>query len=133
MSSERGMFVGGAGGGLVALLRRAESSGGVWRCASLRPLVAVVAMLVPAASAAGATRVGPNDGLGAAQHWVGTWTASPSSPYSTGISSTGFANQTIREVLHTSVGGSRTRLRLANTFGSGPLTIDHVGLALPAG
>jgi lysophospholipase L1-like esterase len=104
------------------------------RCRPIVALLAValVALLLPGGAAA-AIRQQPGEGAGVGQHWVGTWTASPSPPYSTGVSSTGFANQTVREILHTSVGGRVLRLRLANTFGSAPLTIDDVTLALPSG
>ena len=64
-----------------------------------------------------------------ARHWVGTWAASPSPPYTTGISSTGFTDQTVREIVHTSLGGRVVRVRLANTFGNGPLTVDDAAIA----
>jgi lysophospholipase L1-like esterase len=68
-------------------------------------------------------------GAASARHWVGTWAASPSPPYTTGISSTGFDNQTVREIVHSSVGGRVVRVRLANTFGNGPLTVDDAAIA----
>src|SRR5690348_8890458 len=68
-------------------------------------------------------------GAASARHWVGTWAASPSPPYTSGISSTGFTNQTVRETVHTSVGGTVVRVRLANTFGGGPLTVDDAAIA----
>lgn len=42
-----------------------------------------------------------------------------------------YANQTIREIVHTSVGGNRVRVRISNTFGSAPLVIGaaHVAVA----
>jgi hypothetical protein len=60
-----------------------------------------------------------------ADRWVGTWSASPQ----TGFSATDFNNQTLRMVVHTSVGGDRLRVRLSNAFGSQPLVITatHVG------
>jgi lysophospholipase L1-like esterase len=82
---------------------------------------------------AGTAAAAPGEGAGSGRHWVGTWAASASPPYTTGISSTGFTDQTVREVLHTSVAGGRLRVRLANTFGNGPLTIDEAALALPSG
>jgi lysophospholipase L1-like esterase len=95
-------------------------------------LVVAVVLWWPGGSAA-AILDQRGEGAGPGQHWVGTWTASPSPPYSTGVSSTGFVNQTVREIVHTSVGGRLLRLRLANTFGPGPLTIDDVGVAVSAG
>lgn len=39
-------------------------------------------------------------------------------------------NQTLREIVHTSVGGSALRLRIANTYGTEPLTFDAVDVGL---
>jgi lysophospholipase L1-like esterase len=61
-----------------------------------------------------------------ADRWVGTWSASPQ----TGFFATDFNNQSLRMVVHTSVGGDRLRVRLSNAFGSQPLAITatHVGI-----
>ena len=40
-----------------------------------------------------------------------------------------FTNQTLRQIVHTSVGGSRARLVLSNAFGNAPLTIGAVHVA----
>lgn len=58
-----------------------------------------------------------------ANHWVGTWSAAEVQPDVTGPSATGFANQTIREVVHTGIGGSQLRLRFSNGFGTRPLSV----------
>ena len=63
-----------------------------------------------------------------AKHWVGTW--GNSSP--TGLSPTGYNNQTIRVMAHVSLGGTRTRVRLTNLFGTEPLTIGAAHVALRA-
>jgi lysophospholipase L1-like esterase len=56
------------------------------------------------------------------QHWVATWsTANAEVP-----SPATFKNQTIREIIHTTVGGQAVRIRLANTFGAQPVTFDSV-------
>ncbi|MET9292869.1 SGNH/GDSL hydrolase family protein [Streptomyces sp. NPDC003077] len=74
----------------------------------------------PAAPAAPA----PADG------WVGTWSAAPSAAEpGTGD---GYPRQSIRNVVHTSIGGSRARVRFSNLYGNRPLTLTHVTLALPA-
>jgi lysophospholipase L1-like esterase len=87
----------------------------------------VVRRAAPLAAVATALLVAPVSAQ--ARHWVGTWSASPSPPYTTGISATGFTDQTVRETLHTSIGGQLVRVRLANTFGAGPLTVDDAGIA----
>jgi lysophospholipase L1-like esterase len=60
-------------------------------------------------------------------HWVGTWSASPQAA-SHLVKLNG---QTIREVVHLSIGGTRVRVRLSNAYGAGSLSIGaaHVGLA----
>src|SRR4029450_8362352 len=44
-----------------------------------------------------------------------------------------YNNQTIRAIVHTSVGGDQVRVRIANTFGSAPLVIGaaHVAVSNP--
>jgi lysophospholipase L1-like esterase len=60
--------------------------------------------------------------------WVGTWAASPGA----GVAGTanGYPNFSIRNVVHTSVGGNKARVRLSNTFGTSPLTLGHVTIAV---
>ena len=76
---------------------------------------------------------------GATEHWVGTWAtagvAAPSQPPAQAQPGLGgplltFNNQTLRQIVHTSIGGARARVVLANTFGTRPLVIGgaHVGL-----
>jgi lysophospholipase L1-like esterase len=43
-----------------------------------------------------------------------------------------FQDQTIREIVHTSVGGPALRIRISNEFGDQPLRIGEVHVALPA-
>jgi lysophospholipase L1-like esterase len=42
-----------------------------------------------------------------------------------------FSNQTLRQIVHTSVGGSRLRVVLSNSYGTQPLTIGAAHVALP--
>jgi lysophospholipase L1-like esterase len=46
------------------------------------------------------------------------------------VTNDGFDDVTVREVVHTSVGGSRIRVRLSNRFGSIPLVIGAAHVAL---
>ena len=41
-----------------------------------------------------------------------------------------YNNQTIREIVHTSIGGNQVRVRIANTFGSAPLVIGEAHVAV---
>ena len=60
------------------------------------------------------------------QHWVATWATSDV----TNERPVSFSNQTIRNVVHTSIGGSEIRIRLSNVFGTRAVRFDavHVGL-----
>jgi lysophospholipase L1-like esterase len=85
-----------------------------------------------AALPATATAAAPDFGRG----WTGTWSASVTPPPPAGLVDpgnpvvAGFANQTVREIVHTSVGGSALRLHLSNRFGTTPLTIGEVTVGI---
>src|SRR5678816_1047076 len=73
------------------------------------------------------------------EHWVGTWAtaplSSPSQPTDQaqtglGAAPTVFNNQTLRQVVHTSIGGDRVRVTLTNTFGTRPLVVGGAQIAL---
>ena len=63
--------------------------------------------------------------------WVGTWTASPQAPEPPIVLATPaqFDNQTIRQIVHISIGGSRMRVRLSNEFGRTPLVVGSAHIA----
>ena len=61
--------------------------------------------------------------------WVGTWSASPEAANAP----LHFNAQTIRQVVHSSLGGDRVRVRLSNTFGTESLVIGAAHVALSAG
>ena len=67
------------------------------------------------------------------EHWVGTWSTSLHEPDLgvPGLANTGFDNQTLRQVIHTSVGGHQARIRLS-TFGAKGLVIGAAHIALQA-
>jgi lysophospholipase L1-like esterase len=46
------------------------------------------------------------------------------------LSATGFDNQTVRNIVFTSAGGSAARVVLTNVFGTSPLQVGHVTLAI---
>ncbi|MER5646626.1 GDSL-type esterase/lipase family protein [Streptosporangium sp. NPDC002524] len=83
-------------------------------------LFAVALVAVLAASTAGMTT---GSAAAAAAAWTGTWAVSPQS------SGTTFNQQTIRQIVRTSIGGTATRVQLSNAFGNQPVTIDNVHVA----
>ncbi|MFC3574576.1 SGNH/GDSL hydrolase family protein [Streptomyces yaanensis] len=56
--------------------------------------------------------------------WTATWEAAPSG------TAPALPGASIRNVVHTSVGGSAARIRVSNRLGTGPLRLDAVTVAL---
>ena len=68
------------------------------------------------------------------RHWVGTWTASPQGALASRAPSIkSFDRQTIRQIVHVSMGGDTVRVRLSNEFGRAPVVIGAARIALSAG
>ena len=65
------------------------------------------------------------------EQWVGTWGTALHEPdlLAPGLANSGFNNQTLRQIVHTSVGGRQVRVRLS-TFGAGSLVIGSAHIAL---
>jgi lysophospholipase L1-like esterase len=97
-------------------------------------LLGIAFLMIPSAS---------RTGLAARElrgQWIDTWVAMPQltepgnlppPPFTTAAGV--FIDSTVRQTLHTSIGGRRLRLRISNAFGDTPLTITSVHIALPAG
>jgi lysophospholipase L1-like esterase len=76
------------------------------------------------------------------EHWVGTWAtavvARPQNPPQAqnqkgpAAPQLKLSNQTVRQIVHTSIGGSKARVVLTNAFGSAPVTIGAANIALRA-
>ena len=69
------------------------------------------------------------------ERWVGTWAAAmhaPSAGFGEEFPSQFFEfdQQTVRQIVRTSIGGDQVRVRLANTFGDVPLVIGAARLAM---
>ena len=98
--------------------------------AAVTSAVLLGAFLLPTASAAAA---------GGGAKWVSTWAASPmaATPPSLAaaddFSAAGFTDQTIRDIIWSSVGGQAARVRLSNTFGTQAVTFDQVDIGVSAG
>ena len=66
------------------------------------------------------------------EHWVTTWSTAMLAPNTIVFgTSRSFDNQTQRQIVHTSVGGNRVRVRLS-TFGAGALRVGAARVALRA-
>ncbi|MGW7789745.1 SGNH/GDSL hydrolase family protein [Streptomyces tricolor] len=64
--------------------------------------------------------------------WVGAWATAPVAG-EPGTEATGLAGRSVRNVVHTSAGGTSARITLSNLYGQSALTISHASLALAAG
>ncbi|MFD7466687.1 SGNH/GDSL hydrolase family protein, partial [Streptomyces tendae] len=64
--------------------------------------------------------------------WVGAWATAPAAA-EPGTETTGMAGRSVRNVVHTSVGGTSARITLSNLYGQAPLTVTHASIALAAG
>ncbi|HUC27399.1 MAG TPA: SGNH/GDSL hydrolase family protein, partial [Streptosporangiaceae bacterium] len=64
--------------------------------------------------------------------WVATWAASPMAGTALGSpkAHAGFSDQTVRNVIYTSVGGNDLRVQVSNTFGTKPLTVGAVSVGV---
>ncbi|MER6105936.1 SGNH/GDSL hydrolase family protein [Streptomyces sp. NPDC001832] len=58
--------------------------------------------------------------------WLGTWAAAPSTGVIETYNGSDLNGRTIRNVVHTSIGGDAARITLSNLFGTHPLVVDHV-------
>lgn len=85
--------------------------------------VLVCGFIVPLSLASGAP-------ASSGTHWVTTWAASPQVAVPGTLSETGFDNQTVRNIVFTSVGGSTVRVRFTNTFGREPLEIGRAAIGV---
>jgi lysophospholipase L1-like esterase len=56
-------------------------------------------------------------------YWTGTWATAPQQGGSS------FDQQTVRQIVHTSISGALARIQLSNAFGSTPLTVSDVHIA----
>ncbi len=103
----------------------------------IRGGLAMAAMLAFAASGEAQTLATASFGDGGASRWVATWSAAPMAPGPLTIDSLfgqdrsrGFENQTLRHIVHASVGGRKVRVRLSNAFGIEPLRIGAAQVAI---
>ncbi len=66
--------------------------------------------------------------------WVGAWASAPQrGDAKNAPPPPGFADATLRQIVHVSMGGERLRVRFSNAFGASPLTITSAHVALAAG
>ncbi len=84
----------------------------------------------PSAQAAPNVRAEQYAGPTARAGWTTTWATAPAAAVRN--VTTGFPGMTIRNVVHTTVAGNRIRVHLSNRFGTAPVLMAHVTVAISA-
>jgi lysophospholipase L1-like esterase len=102
-----------------------------WRSRSLIAtglLAAVVSTVLVASSGEAAEQGGKGHESPA---WVGSWAASVTRGNDSGSTFVGLNNQSVRMIVHTSVGGSKIRIRLTNIHGEKDVEVGGATVAKP--
>ncbi|HZR19483.1 MAG TPA: SGNH/GDSL hydrolase family protein [Verrucomicrobiae bacterium] len=68
-----------------------------------------------------------------AEHWVGTWGCGTQLTEPRNLPPAPLARSTLRQFVHVSLGGKRLRVRFSNAFGTNPVVMDSVHVALASG
>src|SRR5215472_19049026 len=90
----------------------------------------VLAVTIVASGALVTASAATHQSRGRGMHWVASWGASPSPATPGDISAVGFSDQTVRDIVFTSVGGSAARVTIINSFGAAPLRVGQVDVAV---
>jgi lysophospholipase L1-like esterase len=92
----------------------------------MKNLFIVIGFLVLVAGRAEPADVGP--------HWVGTWGTAPQLMEPRNLPPPpGLTSNTLRQVVHVSIGGKKMCVRFSNAFGNGPMSMAAVRAAVSAG
>ncbi len=96
---------------------------------SRRPMFAALAGILLGATGFSTAGAQSTEASGGAR-WVASWSVPLTHSSLTFGSSRSFDNQTVRQVVHISAGGTRMRVKLSNEFGEGTLIIGSANVAL---
>jgi lysophospholipase L1-like esterase len=104
-----------------------------WRSRSLiaTGLAAAVTATVLVAGAGTGAAAGGGGRHDSQREWVGSWAAGVTRGNLTGGSSVGFTDQSVRMIVHGSVGGSKVRIRLSNVYGEKSVEVGKATVAKP--
>lgn len=144
MTRQRGFVLLGGLVAVVALVCAAIFTGlgpgrGVSRVTGTLAGAADVDGAAPVPGAAGHDDGSNADGAGGRAHtghaepassgaWVGTWAAGPSG--ADPDAPRGLPDRSIRNIVHTSIGGTAARVSFSNLYGTSPLLIGHASVAV---
>jgi lysophospholipase L1-like esterase len=102
-----------------------------WR---LRSLIAtgLLGAVVSTALVASSGEAAEQGGRGhSSPEWTGSWAAAVAHANAAGVSHDGLNNQSARMIVHTSVGGSKIRIRLSNLYGENAVEVGRATVARP--
>lgn len=124
------------GGGGLKSIRHASVRKYAWLALGALLLVAIAAVVHGDFAAAASERTLRPETIRIAPptrspgRWIAAWAASPqaASPRSQFV--TGFVNRTVRNILFSSIGGTKVRVRFTNAFGTTALEIGHATVAV---
>lgn len=113
---------------LLALGRQAKPAPRLPAATKLpqRSFLAALTLSLAAGLAAAPAAVAEGRHDGGDKHWTGTWATAPAGVAG---SPAQFGNQTLRLIVHTSIGGNQVRVKISNTFGAEPLVIGGAHVA----
>lgn len=96
---------------------------------------AATALFLAALTLAASCAPGGADGKHPGEAWVAAWGASPHAFQAFGSTEIApfFENQTVRQIVSVSVGGTRLRVRFSNEAGDAPLRIGAASVAISGG
>ncbi|MFG3349122.1 SGNH/GDSL hydrolase family protein [Streptomyces sp. NPDC048018] len=99
-------------------------------------LLATLTLATVPATAATADSAPAAGAATAAGTWHGAWAASPqapTAPFGPNWAPEGFADQTVRQIVRVTAGGTRARVELTNRYGTTPLRVTGATVARTAG
>lgn len=110
---------------------RGPSRRSIGRAAAAVAVTPVLAGTWQARTASAASAAAGAEAGAGGRGWTGTWAAAETTVPAS--DDTAFADQTLRQVVHTSTGGRALRIRLTNRYGTEPLVVGEVrvGRAVP--
>jgi len=76
---------------------------------------------------------GARRGVAADSHWLGTWACGPQLTEPGNLPPVALANTTLRQYVHTTLGGQHLRVRFSNAYGNTSVTIQSAHVALASG
>jgi lysophospholipase L1-like esterase len=106
----------------------------MWRstiavAASAAAVTALLVVIPIAAQAPASTAPTVVAAKAAGNAWTAAWRNAVQQPFTTGTSSAGFDDQTVRMVIHSDVTGDALRIRLSNAYGTQPVMVGAASVA----